>query len=94
MMEEHIKLICQLLKKLLAANLFDKLSKCEFQKTRLDYLASSDGIELDPGKVKVILESPVDLKAIAEFAEVYKLLQAVHLLFHQDLPVDPCAIFS
>lgn len=35
-LEEHVKLVHQVLKKLLAAKLYVKLSKCEFYKSKLD----------------------------------------------------------
>lgn len=37
-LEEHVKLVRQMLEKLLVAKLYAKLSKCEFHKTSLDYL--------------------------------------------------------
>uniref|UniRef100_A0A2D4I0M5 ribonuclease H n=1 Tax=Micrurus lemniscatus lemniscatus TaxID=129467 RepID=A0A2D4I0M5_MICLE len=58
-MEEHVKLVRQVLEKLLAAKLYVKLSKCEFHKESLDYLGyriSNRGIEMDPGKVKAVLD--------------------------------------
>lgn len=56
-MEEHVKLVWQVPKKVLDAKLYVKLSKCEFYKTSLDYLGyrvSCEGGEMDPGKVKSI----------------------------------------
>ncbi|XP_013918991.1 PREDICTED: symplekin [Thamnophis sirtalis] len=52
-LEEHVKLVQKVLKKVLAAKLYAKLSKCEFHKTSLDYLGyriSNKGVEMDPGK--------------------------------------------
>lgn len=58
-MDEHIHLVWQVLEKLLAANVYVKLSKCEFHQICLDYLGyrvSTAGVEMDPVKVKAILE--------------------------------------
>lgn len=58
-MEEHVKLVYQVFKKLLAANLYAKLSKCKFHQTWLDYLGYrvlSERVGMDPEKVKAILE--------------------------------------
>lgn len=54
-----MKLVRQVLRKLLEAKLYTKLSKYDFHKTSLDYLGycmSSDGVEMDSEKVKAILE--------------------------------------
>lgn len=37
-MEEHVKLVHEVLRKLLDAKLYAKLSKCDFHKISLDYL--------------------------------------------------------
>ncbi|XP_039197259.1 malonyl-CoA-acyl carrier protein transacylase, mitochondrial isoform X1 [Crotalus tigris] len=58
-LEEHVHLVRQVLRKLLDACLFVKLSKCEFHRARLDYLGyriSGDGVEMDPHKVRAVLE--------------------------------------
>lgn len=57
-MEEHIKLVHAVLKKLRSIELYTKLSKCEFHQDEIDYLGyciSHDGIEMDPEKVQVVL---------------------------------------
>lgn len=49
MMEEHMKLVRQVLRKLLHAKLYAKFSKSEFHKTSLDYLGykvSCEGVEM------------------------------------------------
>lgn len=54
-----MKLVCEVLRKLLDAKFYTNLLKCDFHKTSLDYLGyqvSSEGVEMDPGKVKAILE--------------------------------------
>lgn len=59
MLEKHIKLVQQVLKKSFTAKLYVKLCKCEFHKTSLDHLGyqvSREGIEMDPGKVKAVLD--------------------------------------
>lgn len=61
-MKEHVQLVRQVqqvLQKLLNTHLYIKLSKCEFHKSTLDYLRfwiSPKGIEMDPTKVKVVLD--------------------------------------
>ncbi|KAK9406808.1 hypothetical protein NXF25_005582 [Crotalus adamanteus] len=58
-LEEHVKLVRTVLKKLLDAQLYCKLSKCEFHKERIEYLGfrvSAAGIEMDPSKVRTVLE--------------------------------------
>ncbi|ETE73433.1 putative mitochondrial protein, partial [Ophiophagus hannah] len=48
----------QVVQKLLAANLYVKLLKCEFHHAQLDYLVyrvSNEGIEMDPAKVQAVL---------------------------------------
>lgn len=78
-MGEHIKLVCQVLKKL-AAKLYVKLSKCEFHKTSLHYLGyrvSNEGIEMDLGKVKAVLDwqpprARKQLQSLLQFANFYR----------------------
>lgn len=71
-MEEHVRLVRQVLKKLLEAKLYVKLSKCDFHQTTLDYLGyriSSSGVEMDPNKVKAVLEwqAPKTRKQVQSF---------------------------
>lgn len=52
-------MVRQVVRKLLAEQLYVKLSKCEFHRTRLDYLGdriSNTGVEMDPHKVQAVLE--------------------------------------
>lgn len=54
-MAEHTQLVRKDLKKLLAANLYVKLSKFDFHQTQLDYLGyhrSSTRVEMDPTKIR------------------------------------------
>lgn len=58
-MEELTRLVKQVLKNVLVAKLYMKLSKCEFLWTHLDYLGyriSNTGVEMDPYKVQAGLE--------------------------------------
>lgn len=58
-MPEHVKLVRAVLKKLKAAKLYAKLSKCEFHQSKIDYLGYRilhDGIEMDPQKVQTVLD--------------------------------------
>lgn len=78
-MEEHICLVQQVLLKLLKANLFMKLSKCDFYQTQLDYLGyriSGVGVEMDPNKVKAVLEWQApqthQLQSFLGFANFYR----------------------
>lgn len=53
--EEHMKFVRAMLEKLWKVQLFVKLSKCDFHKTSLDYLANqflNDGIEMILGRSK------------------------------------------
>lgn len=79
-MEEHVHLVRSVLTKLLNARLFVKLSKCEFHRTQLDYLGyhiSNKGIEMDPKKVKTVLEWQASttrrqLQSFLGFANFYR----------------------
>ncbi|XP_070800866.1 uncharacterized protein [Pituophis catenifer annectens] len=58
-MEEHVKLVRVVLKRLQATELYAKLSKCEFHQVKIDYLGyriSNEGVEMDPEKVKAVLK--------------------------------------
>ncbi|KAK9408147.1 hypothetical protein NXF25_006921 [Crotalus adamanteus] len=79
-MAEHIRLVREVLHKLLQAQLFVKLSKCEFHKTCIEYLGykiSASGIEMDPEKVKAVLGWQVprtrcQLQSFLGFANFYR----------------------
>ncbi|XP_039213407.1 uncharacterized protein LOC120314410 [Crotalus tigris] len=79
-MEEHVALVRKGLEKLLEAKLYVKLSKCEFHRTRLDYLGyriSVAGVEMDPLKVKAVLDwqAPTtrrQLQSFLGFANFYR----------------------
>ncbi|XP_026558606.1 SPOC domain-containing protein 1 [Pseudonaja textilis] len=56
---EHIKLVWEVLKKLRAAKLFAKLSKCKFHQTKINYLEYRiyhQGVEMDSENVRLVLE--------------------------------------
>ncbi|KAK9395714.1 hypothetical protein NXF25_019075 [Crotalus adamanteus] len=58
-MEEHVSLVREVLQKLLDAQLYVKLSKCKFHRSCIDYLGyriSARGVEMDPKKVRSVLE--------------------------------------
>ena len=66
--EEHVKRLRGVFKKLSAAGLKLKPSKCEFFKSWITYLGhivSKDGIEMDPKKITAIKDWPV-LKTVTE----------------------------
>ena len=59
--EEHVQHVKKVLKALQEKDLPVKLSKCEFHKQRIHYLGyiiSTDGIEVDPDKIKPIEDWP------------------------------------
>jgi len=61
-LEEHHKTVRSVLKTLLDNNLFAKLSKCEFDKDKVEFLGhiiTGSGISTDPKKIKSIEEWPV-----------------------------------
>lgn len=82
MIEEHVKLVRVVLETLREAQLYAKLSKCDFHKTRLDYLEYQilqNGMEMDPEKVRAILEWEVEesqtrkqLQSFLGFANFYR----------------------
>jgi hypothetical protein len=60
--EEHLRVVLSCLRE---NNLYVKLSKCSFQKEihYLGHIISSEGISVDPEKIKVIMEWPVPKNA-------------------------------
>ncbi|XP_039215403.1 uncharacterized protein LOC120315311 [Crotalus tigris] len=78
--DEHINLVRQVLQKLLDAQLYVKLSKCEFHQERLDYLGyriSRHGVEMDPSKVQAVLDWQApktrrQLQSFLGFANFYR----------------------
>ena len=59
--EEHLEHIRQVLQRLKEEKLLINLKKCSFIQEEIVYLGfviSADGLKMDPGKVKAILEWP------------------------------------
>ena len=60
-MEEHWEHLCVALGRLREARLYERICKCEFLKTRMDYLSykvSKKGIHASPENVKAIVNWP------------------------------------
>ena len=78
--EEHVKQVRKVLGKLEQAGLRLKLSKCEFHQKRVKFLGfiiSDQGIEMDPEKVKSIVEWPTptnkkEVQSFLGFANFYR----------------------
>ena len=73
--EEHIERLKGVFKKLSAAGLRLKLSKCEFFKSRITYLGhiiSKDGTEMEKKKVTTIQEWPIP-KTVTEYVAFWDL---------------------
>jgi len=71
-LEEHHKTVRAVLKKLIENNLFAKLSKCEFDKDKVEFLGhiiSGSGVATDPKKIKAIVEwpTPKNVKDVQRF---------------------------
>jgi hypothetical protein len=59
--EEHVRHVREVLWRLASANLYAKLSKCEFHKTEvkfLGFLVGRDGVRLDPARLSTVSEWP------------------------------------
>ena len=78
--EEHRKLVREVLKRLAERDLFCKPEKCEFEQPKVEYLGvlvSENCVEMDPVKVKGIAEWPVpqnasDVRKFRGFANFYR----------------------
>lgn len=90
---EHVKLVRVVLKKLRAAEQYAKLPKCEFHQEKVNYFGywiSHGGLEVDPEKVRAILEwAPPHTRKQAQsflsFANVYR--QFIPSLVQIALPI-------
>ena len=79
-MSEHVKVVREVLKKLQENCLFAKLPKCEFHKQSIDFLGyriSPEGVEMDPSKVKAVLDwappqTRKQLQSFLGFANFYR----------------------
>uniref|UniRef100_A0A803SSG0 ribonuclease H n=1 Tax=Anolis carolinensis TaxID=28377 RepID=A0A803SSG0_ANOCA len=78
--EKHVKLVREVLQRLREAKLYAKLSKCEFNKTQIDFLGyriSPEGLAMDPAKVSDVKEWGVpqtrrQLQSFLGFANFYR----------------------
>jgi len=71
-LEEYHKTVRAVLKKLIENNLFTKLSKCEFDKGKVEFLGhviSVTGVSTDPKKIKTFEEwpTPQNVKDVQRF---------------------------
>ena len=60
-LEEHRKVVCQVMELLQQHGLSLKLEKCEFEKTSVEYLGvvvSHDSVKMDPARVAGVVEWP------------------------------------
>ena len=79
-LDEHRKLVRQVLQILRENKLYLKLKKCEFEKTRIEYLGliiSENSVEVDPIKIKGIQEWPTptrkkELQQFLGFCNFYR----------------------
>ena len=79
-LEEHIQHIRKALKRLRAAKIYAKLHKCEFFKTKVEYLGfdvSPQGVQPNPNKVKAVVEWPQpssvkDVRSFLGLASFYR----------------------
>uniref|UniRef100_A0A803TTB8 Gypsy retrotransposon integrase-like protein 1 n=1 Tax=Anolis carolinensis TaxID=28377 RepID=A0A803TTB8_ANOCA len=78
--EKHVELVREVLQRLREAKLYAKLSKCEFNKTQIDFLGyriSPEGLAMDPSKVSDLNEWGVpqtrrQLQSFLGFANFYR----------------------
>lgn len=79
-LEEHRRIVTEVLRRLKENDLFLKPEKCEFEQDRTEYLGmiiTHDRVEMDPIKVKAITEWPVprnvsDVRHFRGFANFYR----------------------
>ena len=79
-LEQHLLDLRTVLDKLRQHRLYAKLSKCEFFKTEilfLGHLITAQGLRMDPGKVKAILDWP-DLTSVADVLSFLGLVNYYH----------------
>lgn len=77
---EHHGHVCQVLERLQAANLYVKLSKCEFDATQVDFLGyviSTDGVAMEQDRIKTVSEWPTptsfkEVQIFLGFANFYR----------------------
>jgi len=79
-LEDHIRHVKLVLRKLRAHHLFIKLEKCQFHVSEVDFLGlivGANGVRMDPAKVAAIAEWPppkslTDLQSFLGFANFYR----------------------
>uniref|UniRef100_A0AAQ4QFQ9 CCHC-type domain-containing protein n=1 Tax=Gasterosteus aculeatus aculeatus TaxID=481459 RepID=A0AAQ4QFQ9_GASAC len=79
-LEAHVRHVRQVLDKLLENHLYVKLEKCEFHQTQvqfLGYIISPQGVQMDEGKVKAVMNWPEpqtikELQRFLGFANFYR----------------------
>jgi hypothetical protein len=87
--EEHLKIVLQTLRE---HKLYAKFDKCNFYQRKIQYLGhviSKDGIEVDPEKIKSIMEWPIpkDVADIRSFMGITRLLPEIYRrIFHNRVP--------
>lgn len=87
-----MKLVRAVLKKLRDAQLYAKLSKCEFHHSKIDYLGcciSHEGIEMDPEKVQAVWSGHLlHPEATSKLPGICELLPPIHpIFFPGSLPI-------
>jgi hypothetical protein len=79
-LEEHRKVVCEVLKRLQDHDLYLRPEKCEFEQTKVEYLGmviSEGKVEMDPSKVEAITSWPTpntlrELWGFIGFANLYR----------------------
>ena len=79
-LQEHILHVRTVLQKLLSADLYAKLEKCEFHVQKVSFLGfiiSSEGISMDPERIRIVAEWPVpesvlDIQVFLGFSNFYR----------------------
>src|SRR5215208_3953532 len=79
-MEEHERLIKEVLQALLDNDLYVELEKSEFHKEEVEflgYIVGANGVRMDPRKVQVVLKWPVpknlrDVQSFTGFCNYYR----------------------
>ncbi len=88
-LEEHIRYVRSVLKRLMQYQLYAKAEKCEFHQTItsfLGYVISQEGVAMDERKVKAVLEwpQPQTVKELQRFLGFSNFVQAIYLKLQFD----------
>ncbi len=83
-LEEHIRYVRSVLKRLMQYQLYAKAEKCEFHQTItsfLGYVISQEGVAMDERKVKAVLEwpQPQTVKELQRFLGFSNFVQSIYL---------------